>query len=285
MSSPVRPDPEAPATPAPSSTPPSSADGSPPVPPPAPPATPTPWRAPETAPAWARGKNPEEILGIANQMYGVLERFNQQNVVPQPTPAPAPAPAQPQYGLPADDFVTGDVVRQYVDQTAQAFQPMLQQTLAAQAAMAHSFARQQHQDAFTRFGPEIEAELARLPVGLRTLDNITTIVDVVRGRHVNELAEEKARELAAQLGPTLRSNGGVPVGAPSSPSLTLQNTTVPEEWRQKALRAGLDDATIADFARANNMTVERFYQQFNGGLIQAAVADSPANRPTVLPGR
>ena len=276
MASPVAPDPTPGSIPAPSSTPPSTGDGATPGGTPTPP---TPWRAPETADPAFRGKSAEEILGIAQTLYGVAQRFNQQGVVAPAAPAPA-APASIPQPIQDDDFVTGGAVRQYVDQAARGFQPVLQQTLQQTAAMAHAFARQQHADAFQRFGPEIEAELSRIPVEMRNLDNITTIVDVVRGRHWRELAEEKARELAASIAPTLRSNGnGLPgSGGPASTTPTLQSDKIPDAWRQKAQAVGLDDAAIADFCRANGMTTQQFYDQFSKGQIAAAVADTPTNR-------
>lgn len=275
MASPVPPTSPEP-IPAPSSTPPTSTDGAGA----GQAAAPAPWRAPDTAPPEFRGKTPEEILGIATTLYGVAQRFNQQGVVAgQPAPPPqAPSPSyQP---IQDDDFVTGGAVRQYVQQAAQTFQPALQQTLQQTAAMAVAFARQQHADAFQKFGPEIEAELARVPLEMRNLDNIGTIVDIVRGRHWRELAEEEGRKIAATIAPTLRSNGnGSPgSGGPSVPSLTLQTEAVPEEWRRKALATGLDDAAIAEFCRAQGWTTKQFYDQFSKGQIQAAVSDTPVNR-------
>lgn len=283
MSSPVVPSDPTP-IPAPSSTPPTSPAGEPVAA--ASPPSPAPWRAPETADPAFRGKTADEILGLATTLYGVAQRFNQQGVVPS-----APAPAAPAYAPPPapeplvdNDFVTGGAVRSYVDQQAAYVQQSLAQTMQANAALALTMARQQHADTFRRYGPEIESELARVPVHLRTLDNLTTIVDVVRGRHVNELAEEKARELAATLAPTLRSNGaGGPAAPSSAPSLSHAN--VPDAWRQKALAVGLDDAQIADFAKANGMTVETFYKQFSGGLIQAAAADPTLDRRLAQGGR
>lgn len=207
----------------------------------------------------------------------MAERFNQQGQVPQ---APAPQP-QPSY-QPVDDndFVTGGVVKQYVDQVARQVSPALQQSLAQQAAMAHYIARKEHTTAFDKYGPEIEAELSRLPAEARTLDNIKVVVDLVRGRHVDDLVEERARELAATMGQTLRSNGGTLTAGPVSPS--LQNPTVPDEWRRKALAVGLDDAAVADFCRANYMTTQQFYDQFSKGQIAAAVAENNVDRRSTL---
>ena len=109
------------------------------------------WRAGDEAPPWARGKTPEEVLGIATQMYGTLEKFNQTgNLAPVPQPA-APQPAQPvappQYPaapatppqpveLSGEDYVTGGQVQQWAQQQMTAYQAQQQQAMTWQASMA-----------------------------------------------------------------------------------------------------------------------------------------------------
>src|SRR5438105_397316 len=102
-------------SPAPSGTPTSA-----PAPAPSPP---SPWRAGPNAPAWARDKTADEILGIANQLVEGLGRPS----APAPSPAPAnlPPAAPPGYVDPTA-YVTGQDLNNAVQAAANQFTPALQ---------------------------------------------------------------------------------------------------------------------------------------------------------------
>lgn len=253
--------PETGATPSPPSgtapgTPAATPSGSPPSPPPV-------WTAGPNAPEWARGKNPEEILGIATQLAGIVQNFNQQSRVPDMQRQPEPSTME----IPDDDFVSGRQVKQYLAQAAQQFQPRIDQGAALGASANVGYARQQYADEFRRWGPEIDSYIARLPVHERTLDNLAQVVNIVRGNHWQELqqdAEQKVRQqLLAEMGqPGLRSSGAPGAGpVPThNTEYSLSNEQLPPEWRKRALETGLTDAAIQDFCRSNEMTVEQFYK-------------------------
>src|SRR5256885_11090253 len=69
------------------------------------PSPPSPWRAGPNAPAWARDKTADEILGIANQLVEGLGRPSAPAPA-QPMPPAAPVGAPPGYVDPTA-YVTG----------------------------------------------------------------------------------------------------------------------------------------------------------------------------------
>lgn len=239
------------------------------------PATPA-WQPPPGAPEWAQ--DPARLYQVATSAYGILQKFNQTGSLPtqpQPTPAQPPVPA----GQPAadDDLVSWGQVKQYLEQMGQ---PIAQQSRWAieQAASANlAVVQQKHAKDFERWGPEIHTLLANIPKDRWGLDNLEQVVKVVRADHVDELAAERARDLAPTLVPTMRSNGASPgAGGPSSPNGSwLDRETIPEAWRVKARDVGLTDAEIHEFCRTTGRTPEQLFQGLaEGKFIAAAVADN-----------
>lgn len=177
-------------------------------------------------------------------------------VVPPSPPAPTPPPTNGGYASASD----------------------LQQLAAQQAAMTFNLARQEHGDAFKRWGPEIAEVLQRIPQPQWTLDAIRSAVELVKGRHVEELVAERVRTATIQSGGGMRSNGMMRSGGNGGPShapQTPDNLTerVPEEWLKHAEQAGISDQEVAEFERANDMLPGDFLRQFNGKYITDAVAD------------
>lgn len=265
MSDPTNaPQPTASATP---SSPPATAAGTVPSSTP-----PEPWRAGESAPVWARGKTAEEIVNLGDQMFGILQQFNQQGRVAQPAGQPVtPAPVTPtDAGVEDDQYVSGRQLKSYMDQLAQTrFAPQMQQ-LAAQASQGViGLVRREHADDFKRWGPEIEGLIAGLPAAERSLDNVERVVKYVRSEHLPELLADKERELRQQLqsemvSPGLRSSGAPGAGpVPTSIEYSLASDKLPPQWKEQALRAGLTDQIIDEFCRGNNnMSRETFFKDY-----------------------
>lgn len=236
-----------------------------------PPSEAKPWTAPDHAPAWARGKSPEEILGISERLYGIVEKFNQQGTV-APVSQPAAAPAN----FNDDDFVSGAQVRALLQQAAQTVQPQVQQNADQMAQMALGWVKDKQKDVFDKYGPEVQSYLANMPKQSWTVDNLTQVANLVRSNHLDELVTERARQLLAEQLPTMRSNGGAGTGA-SIPNAgrTLQSDHLPENFRRKAESVGLSEQDLEDFTRTVGMTREQFFQQFdNKKFMTAAVADN-----------
>jgi hypothetical protein len=206
-------------------------------------------------------------------MYGVLEKFNQQaNVQPREPQAPPPQRYEPQE--PADsDYVDGATLKRYMQQASQQYvTPQFTQLAQQNASLAFNLVQNRYQDDFKKYGHEINQLVANLPLEARNLDNLEKVVKFVRSEHLDELVEQKAearaRELAAQMPSGLRASG-TPSGVPSPADVTasIQNEALPAEWRAKAQKVGLTDTVIRDFCRANDMTPEQFFKQFEGNVM------------------
>ena len=249
--------------PVPSSTPPAPSStplgGTPPAAP-APaastnaPAAPAAWRAPTTAPAWAAGKTSEEILGIATQLVDAL-------VPPTPTTSAAPAPsaAHTRPDVADDDFITGAQMKRML---ASASNANADAAVELAASSVLGLARQQYPQDFARYGPEISQKLAGVPRHLWTLDNLTTVVKLVRSDHLEEIVRERAAQFSAGADPGIRSTGAAPASAPVAQEHSLASERIPAEWKRRAVAAGVTEATVAEFCRANDMSSEAFYKQF-----------------------
>ena len=237
-------------------------------------------------PAWAKGKTAKEVLEAGKNMYAVLERFNQQGTVQN---SPQPQYQQPQQGyqygaqpqapveIGDDEFLTGRQVKQFVSQQAQAFAPQLAQSMGLAAQTTLGLVQQKYATEFAKYGPEIQGYISNLPMEARSLDNLERVVKIVRAEHLDELVDERARQRAAEMVPSPRPNGGA-TESPNASNGFAPN--IDARWVERAKAQGLDDQTIRDFCVANNMPVEKFYDQFKNGLVSAAVAESRP-RPVV----
>ena len=207
-------------------------------------------------------------------MYSVLERLNQQAAAqPSQVQNHAPSAAAAASGPADDDYITGAAMKQYLQQASQQYvQPQMQQVYAQNAGMALNLVQQRHADDFKRYGPEINGLIASVPLEQRTLDNLERLVKFVRSEHLDQLVEEKAetraRELAGQMGSGLRSSGA-PTGAtpPVDNPASVNNESLPSQWREKAAKVGLTDQTVREFCVANGMTPDEFFKQFEGNVM------------------
>lgn len=249
MSAPVPPQTtEAPSTAPPGSEPPRDAQG-----------RFTAWTAPETAPLWARGKTPEEILGIATQAVDNLSRFVTQPPNPAPVTAPAPAPT-PSYQMNPDEYLTGaDLMRAAPQLMSQYVGPQVQAGLAVAASTAVNIVRDRHRDVVDRYRPEFESMVANLPLEQRTVDNVEWIVKLVKANHLDELARERAQQLQATE-PTMRSQGGAGLGPANTSTNPLDDANIDAEWKAKAQQVGVTLDTIKEFCAKNGMTVDAYFK-------------------------
>lgn len=190
--------------------------------------------------------------------------------------------AAPQFA--DDDYLTGKQVRQFAEAERQRSQQPFDQLAQNTSGLALTLMQDRYKDQFKRYGPEIHAQLANVPRNQWTVDNIETVVNFVRGRHIeDEIRDRVAAErtqILSNIPPTMRPTGGAgsanqsPI--PGSPS--VQDESIPLAWRQRAEQAGLTDATVDEFCRANGQTREQFFKQFDKpmGMI---VEDVRVNQP------
>lgn len=220
----------------------------------APTSTPTPWRVPEDDPRpWARGKTAEELLNLSDQ---AIQSLYQVASMPQQQAYQAPPP--PADDLADDAIVDGRTLRQF----AARYQPpgpdpQVQQQIAS---MALDRARTKHKDIADRWPHEFDAEVAKLPVGLRTLDNLDFVASVIRGRHVEDLVSERARTLAAQQDMTIRTTGaGSDNGGHGA--LSLESDELPAKYRDTLKKAGVTESVAREFCRANGLSFTDWLKQ------------------------
>lgn len=219
-----------------------------------------PWRAPSDHPEpWARGKTAEEILGIGTQAIAALRQLANQPT-PQPvTQAPA-APAPFNQPLQSDDdIVTAGQLRGIMG----AVMPQLQQiqtqtTQLAQYALNNI--RSAYPKEFARWEPEIMSQILPLPREQWTLDNLRMAVDLVRGRHIEDLATDRARELAANQGLTLRTDGNPYSSGPQDKSLSLESEKLPSDFRDRLAKQGISEATVREFCAKTGMSLEQWFK-------------------------
>lgn len=229
--------------------------GSSSTPPTGPAAAPTEWRVPDTDPrTWARGKTATELLNITEQLAVAA-----QSLAAQPQPSAQPTYQGPQIAPLADDeLIDGKRMREILSAVV-ANQPRDNGTTAAALAqMAYAQAKQSDPETFRAYGPEIDIGVSQLPVELRTLDNIQRIVKLVRAEHIEELAERRARDIAAGQGLSVRTTGaasGYP-GARGAP--LLESDELPAPYRELLAKKGVTEAQVRDFCRANGMSVEQW---------------------------
>lgn len=228
---------------------------------PTPPST-TPGNAPSPepfrftkGPEYLRGKTEEEVAALIEGFVQDAARGTQTQAQPQAQPT-----------LPADDeYATGATIRNL----GQQFTGTLQQMAEQNAQTAYGIARREHAEIFKKYEPEVLQILRAVPKANWSLDIIDRAVKMVRGEHVEEIAEEKARRLAATMEPTIRSTGSggsVPV---SETKNKLDGDTVPARWRERAKAAGIGERELRDFCYEQGITEDEFFAQFKNYVTDA----------------
>ena len=121
---------------------------------------------------------------------------------------------------------------------------------------------------FEKYGPEVYGHLSRVPKNLWTVDNLKRVVNMVKADHVTDIARLEAERMVAEMGGTLRSTGAAPSpGTPQNLTASLQSDKIPSEWKDRATKAGITEATVREFCQANGTTPEQFFAQFDRQVI------------------
>ena len=208
------------------------------------------WSAPQHSPF--AGRTPEEILGIAEAQAAMLAR-------PIQVQAPQQVPSRFDMDINDEDYIDGKRFKQAV--RAFANNPNTVDYGARQQAAGALLAtvEMRRAEEFRRWGMEIRQELVKLDPGNWTLDNLNIIVDIVKSRHIDELAAEKAQRLVSESHPTIRSGtGGTASGVPYRQK-NMDSEGVPREWSQAAKSAGITEQQIWEFCQAAGISEEQYY--------------------------
>ena len=211
----------------------------------------------QEAPRWVAGqhstfagRSAEEILGIAEAQAAMLAR---------PIQVQAPQPSRFDLDIKDEDYVDGRQLKQLVSRFAN--NPNTVDYGARQQAAGALLAtvEMRRADEFRRWGMEIRQELVKLDPGNWTLDNLNIVVDIVKSRHIDELAAEKAQRLVSESHPTIRSGtGGTGSGVPYKQQ-NMESEGVPREWSQAAKAAGISEQQIWEFCQAAGISEQQYY--------------------------
>lgn len=228
----------------------------------------------QSVPEWARGKTTQEIISIGQRMFDAgLANLGQP---PHQQQAQNP-PTTQTFALDQDGYVTGGQLQQYQRQAIEQYIPDVQAGIELGANANYAYVKREYQKEFSKYGPEIVAKLNGVPKKMWTLDNLETVVKLVRADHLDDYRAEWTTEVGARMEQTIRS-GGVGGAAPvdqKTKDNSLESEKIPAEWKVRARNAGLTDSTIQEFCMKNDMTVADFYKQFETprGQIVAEVQD------------
>ena len=210
------------------------------------------------------GRTAEEILGIAEAQAQMLNRPVQVQVPQQPV-------SRFDLDMADDDYVDGKRLKQLVSRFAN--NPNTVDYGARQQAAGALLAtvEMRRAEEFKRWGQEIRHELVKLDPGNWTLDNLNIVVDIVKSRHIDELAAEKAQRLVSESHPTIRSGtGGTGSGIPYRQK-NMESEGVPREWAQAAKAAGISEQQIWEFCQSAGISEEQYYNDLikygKGGAI------------------
>lgn len=212
-------------------------------------------------PEWVVGRTPKEVGSIAQEMYNSFQGAQPPQSRPQyqastdqlPSREPATMSDAPQ--RPTQDMWVEDPARaatlqeQYNDwKVEQRLNSQLQQQQQFNRSLARSSAQQQFPTEFKRWGPEIDLLIQNY--NITDMAGMTEAVNVVRGRHADELAAEKAEALVErklkemmESGQVVRSGGGG-AGQMEQKGLDLDIDNLPPKFRSVFERSGMNADTL-----------------------------------------
>lgn len=218
---------------------------------------------PESEP-WMQGKTPAEVTAQARQLAELAAKaLHMQQPQPQYQQPVYQQPPQQPPAIDPDEAVTGRTLmqqgQQVVQQAQQAAWHAANPALEMAAGSNLEMVKGHFQTEFARYGPEIYTKLATLPKDRWTIDNLKTVVNLVRADHLEELVSERASRLAAEQ-PALRSSGAQP--PPGSPNPTAPDQALTDAQRATLRRHGLTPELVAEQAQKMGWTPAKWYEAY-----------------------
>ena len=160
-----------------------------------------PFRMPLDAPQHLRGKTAEEVIEWSDDVSNQVRTFYSQNQQVQTQAAAPPPPA----ALDSDLILTNPeeyqrqlesrINTQQATNLATAAQPIIN----AQADTARFMSQhdKKHEETWDRWERDIDMQVTHIPANLRTKALYDQAAKIVRADHVDELIDEKAKNLAS----------------------------------------------------------------------------------------
>jgi hypothetical protein len=155
------------------------------------------------------------MLEMTKTLYNTMQN---QYTQPQQAPAPvAPAPVQPSSGPPDPNLIYTDAPEYQrrlgvwqQEQTMQTMQVQAQPMMSGQAEMAKNESKRNaaYTEVWDRYGPEIEAEAAALPLQVKVSPKFwNDAAALVKGRHAEELFKDRMAKAGGGDTGTFASGG------------------------------------------------------------------------------
>jgi len=260
-------------------------------------------------PDWAKGKERSQLVREMGELFEVLPSLDvsQQPAAPlaaMPAATPAATPAavatNPAAPIPPDPQLMVTDSQAYHNQmldynrkmtaaaVAAATQSFGTPILTSQAQTAR-FASQQdteYGDIWERWGHEIDAKMAKVPLEQRTKANYDTIASMVRGKHYKELVFDAATPGETVIGnPTVTANtAGAPVqshveASPLDKLFEAGGATV-----DRYLRAGLTKNKIREKLAQWQMSEKEWVESVNRGGVIFSDHDQGGKQTTIASG-
>ena len=187
---------------------------------------------------------PDYLVGkTSGEAAKLMQDLHQQIIYSQPQ-----QPPQQRHDYDAED--TDSAIQKYVNKVRQQeLQPAFQQTDAALTQQARALGALTFPDEFRRWAPEIDLYINQF--GAKTPQSVAVIVDMVRGRHVSELAREATEnEIKRRIdGGTLRPQGSGPMdGGPDNYRVDFE--TLPPGYRRVLQNLNITSETVDQMLRA-----------------------------------
>lgn len=210
------------------------------------------WRYPaDYHISWLRGKTADEAATLNSQMYDVLQRPQAQQQPQQPQYAPQPAPSlEPTQ----DDWLTQPEVAsrklgEYMRKTQ--FEPAMNQFADTVAQQARMIVEMRDPEAFKRWGPEIDVMVQRYGPAARSVEGLNAVVDMIRGKHVNELIAEREAAVRGSMTASMRADGGAAATtAASGNRIDFDSAGLPDNYRRALERYRITPETLDEFLSA-----------------------------------
>ncbi len=201
------------------------------------------------------GKTSTEAAALTADLYARVQR--QPQAAPEP-PAPAVPPsveALYQASREQERQRPYSETRAYLDHIRDTeFAPVVQQQQAMLAQTNRTVAEVRDPDAFKRWGAEIDRELQKFPPNTWSPDNIKIVADMVRGRHADELAAERAEQLYAQrvaagerANAFMRPDATPFAGGGFTPARVSPRDNLPAQYKAVLDRQHIDDNVLDEF--------------------------------------
>jgi hypothetical protein len=159
-------------------------------------------------------------------------------------------------------------------------------TSQAQTARFASTQDAEYAEIWQRWGHEIDAQMAKVPLEQRTKANYDTVASMVRGKHYRELAASVAAPSQTIGNPTVTAdpNTGMPIQGNTEASPLDQLFDAGGPTVERYLRAGLNKTKIREKLAQWQMSEKEWVESVNRGGVIFSDHDQSGKQTTIASG-